>query len=160
MMCSRFLWAPCTFWAKYAWSTFWALFNDFCNKSSGCSAVYAADVWSDDLLGIQQHVRPVPYMSPTCSTQIFKISLKYFLVFVLIFVLVFLEDFGAARAGCHICHWLVSHNSATNVFLFFHLDPLHQFKFYILIIFIQESEHCCSIFKLDLSGREFEFVCE
>ena len=69
---------------------------------------------------------------------------KYFLVFVLIFVLVFVSVFledGAARAGCHICHWLVPHSSATNVFAFsFTWTSLHLFKFYIHAI----SIHWCN----------------
>ena len=123
MMCSRFLWAPCTCWAKYAWSTFWALFNDFCNKSSGCSAVYAADVWSDDLLGIQQHVRPVPYLSPTCS--------KLFLIFVW-----FLDKCicWERNSICGLCHKHMSmtdstFNSKTSNFAFSSTWTLHQFQF-------------------------------
>ena len=34
--------------------------HNVCNNYCVWSAVYAADVWSDDLLGIQQHVRLVP----------------------------------------------------------------------------------------------------
>ena len=74
----------------------------------------------------------------------FQDFFKYFLVFVLIFVLVFVSVFledGAARAGCHICHWLVPHSSATNVFAFsFTWTSLHLFKFYIHAI----SIHWCN----------------
>ena len=92
---------------------------------------------------MEQHVRGAIYVTDLFHTN-FQDFFKYFLVFVLIFglvfVSVFLED-GAARAGCHICHWLVPHSSATNVFAFsFTWTSLHLFKFYIHAI----SIHWCN----------------
>ena len=103
---------------KICLNSFCALFAKFVQSiHSVWSAVYAADVWSDDLLGIEEHVWLVPYMSLTCSAQLFCISSNYLFSICFDIAWVFVEDEGA-RAGCHICHWLVPHNSATNVFAF------------------------------------------
>ena len=94
--------------------------HKLCNK---CSVCCAADVWSDDLLGIQQHVRPVPYLSPTCS--------KLFLVFVW-----FLDKciFWGRNSICGLCHKHMSmtdstFNLKTSNFALSSTWTLHQFQF-------------------------------
>ena len=109
---------------KICLNSFCALFAKFVQSiHSVWSAVYAADVWSDDLLGIEEHVWLVPYMSLTCSAQLFFVFLQIiFLVFVLILLEYLLRTKEHVRGAIYVTDLL--RTTLQQMFLHFllHLD--------------------------------------